>query len=49
MPLDDTDRRILALLHANARMPAKALDTHVGLSAPGAAEPLRRLGRLPSF
>lgn len=43
MPLDDTDRRILALLQGNARMPAKTLAQHVGLSAPGAAERLRRL------
>lgn len=43
MPLDETDRRILALLQGNARMPAKTLAQHIGLSAPGAAERLRRL------
>lgn len=43
MPLDDIDRRILMLLHSNARLPAKALAEHVGLSAPGATERLRRL------
>lgn len=36
MSLDDLDRRILALLQQDARMPVKALAEQVGLSAPGA-------------
>lgn len=43
MSLDDLDRRILALLQQDARMPVKALAEQVGLSAPGASERLRRL------
>lgn len=43
MALDDTDRRLIALLQANARMPIKAIAEHIGLSAPGASERLRRL------
>ncbi|PLQ00643.1 Lrp/AsnC family transcriptional regulator [Cupriavidus pauculus] len=43
MSLDDTDRRILALLQQDARMPVKALAEQVGLSSPGASERLRRL------
>ncbi|GHH49474.1 MAG: Lrp/AsnC family transcriptional regulator [Gammaproteobacteria bacterium] len=43
MSLDETDRRILALLQQDARMPTKALAERVGLSAPGTADRLRRL------
>lgn len=43
MPLDDTDRQILALLQTSARMPAKTLAEHIGLSPPGTTERLRRL------
>lgn len=43
MSLDDTDRRILALLQQDARMPVKALAAEVGLSSPAASERLRRL------
>ncbi|MFC4298306.1 MAG: Lrp/AsnC family transcriptional regulator [Castellaniella sp.] len=43
MALDDTDRRLVELLQANARMPIKAIAEHIGLSAPGASERLRRL------
>jgi len=43
MSLDDTDRRILALLQQDGRMAIKALAEHIGLSAPAASERLRRL------
>lgn len=43
MALDDTDRHIITLLQADARMPIKALAERIGLSAPGASERLRRL------
>ncbi|SDP23813.1 transcriptional regulator, AsnC family [Ralstonia sp. 25mfcol4.1] len=43
MSLDDIDRRILALLQQDARLPVKALAEQVGLSSPGASERLRRL------
>jgi Lrp/AsnC family leucine-responsive transcriptional regulator len=43
MSLDDIDRRILALLQGDGRMPIKTLATHVGLSSPGTSERLRRL------
>lgn len=43
MSIDDLDRRILALLQQDARMPVKALAEHVGLSSPAASERLRRL------
>lgn len=43
MSLDAIDRHILALLQTDARMPIKALAEHIGLSAPGASERLRRL------
>ena len=43
MALDDTDRHIIALLQADARMPIKALAESIGLSAPGTSERLRRL------
>ena len=43
MALDNTDRHIITLLQADARMPIKTLAEHVGLSAPGASERLRRL------
>lgn len=43
MALDDIDRRLLALLQTDARMPIKALAEQIGLSAPAAAERLRRL------
>ncbi|MBK0035818.1 Lrp/AsnC family transcriptional regulator [Erwinia sp. S43] len=43
MALDDIDRRLLALLQTDARTPIKALAEQIGLSAPAAAERLRRL------
>ncbi|MGO4278421.1 Lrp/AsnC family transcriptional regulator, leucine-responsive regulatory protein [Cupriavidus sp. OV038] len=43
MSIDDLDRRILALLQQDARMPVKALAEQVGLSSPAASERLRRL------
>jgi Lrp/AsnC family leucine-responsive transcriptional regulator len=43
MSLDETDRHILTLLQHDGRMPIKALAEQVGLSAPGAADRLRRL------
>ncbi|MNY26692.1 HTH-type transcriptional regulator LrpC [compost metagenome] len=43
MSIDDLDRRILALLQQDARMPGKALAAQVGLSSPAASERLRRL------
>ncbi len=43
MSIDDLDRRILALLQRDARMPVKALAEQVGLSSPAASERLRRL------
>jgi Lrp/AsnC family transcriptional regulator, leucine-responsive regulatory protein len=41
--LDDVDARILRTLAADARMPMKELARTVGLSAPSAAERVRRL------
>ncbi|WP_216364363.1 Lrp/AsnC family transcriptional regulator [Pantoea coffeiphila] len=41
--MDDIDRRLLALLQTDARTPIKALAEQIGLSAPAAAERLRRL------
>lgn len=35
MSLDDIDRRLLALLQQDGRMPVKALAEQVGLSSPG--------------
>lgn len=43
MSLDDVDRRILALLERDGRMPVKTLAEQIGLSSPGASERLRRL------
>ncbi|MEN7531717.1 Lrp/AsnC family transcriptional regulator [Cupriavidus sp. DL-D2] len=43
MSLDDLDRRILALLQQDGRMPIKALAEQIGLSAPGTSERLKRL------
>jgi len=43
MSLDDLDRRILALLQHDGRMPIKALAEQIGLSAPGTSERLKRL------
>ncbi|MFJ3045505.1 Lrp/AsnC family transcriptional regulator [Herbaspirillum chlorophenolicum] len=43
MTMDDIDRSIISLLQADARMSTKALAEHIGLSAPSAAERLRRL------
>ncbi|MCA1326723.1 Lrp/AsnC family transcriptional regulator [Herbaspirillum sp. alder98] len=43
MSLDDTDRQLLGLLQVDARMPIKTLAEHIGLSAPGTADRLRRL------
>ncbi|WP_457582054.1 Lrp/AsnC family transcriptional regulator [Ensifer canadensis] len=41
--LDETDRRILDILAANARVSLKELAQEVGLSSPSAAERLRKL------
>ncbi|GAB3117195.1 Lrp/AsnC family transcriptional regulator [Novispirillum itersonii] len=41
--LDETDRALLTLLTANARMPLKELAGRVGLSSPSVSERLRRL------
>jgi DNA-binding Lrp family transcriptional regulator len=43
--LDDTDRRLLALLSADARMPTALLARHVGLSRSAVQERLKRLER----
>lgn len=43
MSLDDIDRRLLALLQQDGRIPVKALAEQVGLSSPGTSERLRRL------
>ncbi|MGB6007315.1 Lrp/AsnC family transcriptional regulator [Castellaniella sp.] len=43
MALDDTDRQLLALLQADARLPVKTLAQRIGLSAPGATDRLRKL------
>lgn len=43
MALDDIDRYIIALLQTDARMPIKTLADHIGLSAPGTSDRLRRL------
>lgn len=43
MSLDDPDRRILALLQQDARMPVKALAEQVGLSSPATSERVRRM------
>jgi Lrp/AsnC family leucine-responsive transcriptional regulator len=41
--LDPIDRRIIAALADNARMPLKELAAHAGLSSPSCAERLRKL------
>jgi len=41
--LDDTNRRILAALHANPRITMSALGREVGLSAPAVTERVQRL------
>jgi Lrp/AsnC family leucine-responsive transcriptional regulator len=41
--LDDTGRRILAMLQREGRMPFSALGRRVGLSAPAVAERVRRM------
>lgn len=43
MLLDETDRQLLRLLETDARTPIKTLAEKVGLSAPAAAERLRKL------
>ncbi len=43
MPLDDTDRKILALLQRDARMTNAALAAEVGLTAPSVFERVRKL------
>ena len=43
--LDDTDRRLLALLSANARTPTALLARHLGLSRSTVQERLKRLER----
>jgi DNA-binding Lrp family transcriptional regulator len=43
--LDDTDRRLIALLRANARTPTAALARSLGLSRSAVQERLRRLER----
>ena len=43
--LDDTDRRLISLLRANARMPTAALGRHLGLSRSAVQERLKRLER----
>ncbi|HET8943993.1 MAG TPA: Lrp/AsnC family transcriptional regulator [Dehalococcoidia bacterium] len=41
--LDETDRKILALLQADARMTNAAIGTEVGLTAPSVFERIRKL------
>ena len=41
--LDDIDRKLLALLLEDARLPVKEIAREVGLSSPSAGERLRRL------
>src|SRR3954470_23221937 len=43
--LDDTDRKLIALLRANARTPTAALARNLGLSRSAVQERLRRLER----
>jgi DNA-binding Lrp family transcriptional regulator len=43
--LDDTDRRLISLLRASARMPTAALGRHLGLSRSAVQERLKRLER----
>src|SRR5581483_10708280 len=43
--LDDTDRKLIALLRANARTPTAALARSLGLSRSAVQERLRRLER----
>jgi Lrp/AsnC family leucine-responsive transcriptional regulator len=43
IPLDDTDRKILALLQHDARMTNAAIGEAVGLSAPSVFERIRKL------
>lgn len=43
--LDDTDRKLISLLRANARMPTAALGRHLGLSRSAVQERLKRLER----
>ena len=44
-PLDPTDRRILAALQADGRIPVTALAERVGLSANAVSERMRRMHR----
>lgn len=44
-PLDDVDRRLLALLRGDARRSNAALAREVGMTAPAVADRLRRLER----
>lgn len=41
--LDSIDRALITALHQNARTSIRALSRHVGLSAPGCSERLKRL------
>ena len=41
--LDDTDRRLISLLRASARMPTAAVGRHLGLSRSAVQERLKRL------
>jgi Lrp/AsnC family leucine-responsive transcriptional regulator len=41
--LDSIDRALIVALHENARTSVRALSRHVGLSAPGCSERLKRL------
>ncbi|WGS50194.1 Lrp/AsnC family transcriptional regulator [Paraburkholderia sp. D15] len=43
VPLDDTDRALLAALAEDARQPVSELARQIGLSAPSTAERVRRL------
>jgi DNA-binding Lrp family transcriptional regulator len=42
---DETDRRLIALLRGNARLPAVSLARHLGLSRSAVQERMRRLER----
>jgi len=41
--MDNTDRKIVKILHADAKTPLKALAAAVGLSSPSTSERLKRL------
>jgi DNA-binding Lrp family transcriptional regulator len=46
VPLDDIDRRLLALLAADARVSQRRLAQHIGMSAPAVGERIARMERL---